>query len=149
MATWAVIVANGYNSDNGHAVLFVLDAETGAVLQKLDVGAGSATPTTKNGLSSPLAVDTNDDRSVDTVYAGDLYGNLWKFDLSGVAGSWPVPSSPFFVACSANGSSCSNVNRQPITGKPNVGQVGGAGTDQGGVGIMVYFGTGKYFEDGR
>ncbi|WP_422551585.1 PilC/PilY family type IV pilus protein [Methylovulum miyakonense] len=141
---WVVIVANGYNSDNGHAVLFVLDAETGVVLQKIDTGAGTAA--NKNGLSSPIAVDTNNDHSVDTVYAGDLYGNLWKFNLSGNAGSWPVPSSPFFVACTTTGSTCSTANRQPITGKPNVGQAGGTGTDQNGVGRMVYFGTGKYFE---
>lgn len=139
---WAVIVANGYNSENGHAVLFVLDAMSGAVLQKIDTGIGDAT--NKNGLSNPLAVDTNNDRSVDTVYAGDLYGNLWKFNLSGSAGSWPTPSSPFFVACTTSGISCSTANRQPITAKPNVGKPGT--TDQGGTGTMVYFGTGKYFE---
>lgn len=143
---WAVIVANGYNSDNGHAVLFVLDAKTGAILQKIDTGVGAAT--NKNGLSSPLAVDTNNDHSVDAVYAGDLYGNLWKFDVSGSAGSWPAPGSPFFVACTTSGTTCSTANRQPITGKPNVGQVGEAGTDQNGVGRMIYFGTGKYFETG-
>jgi type IV pilus assembly protein PilY1 len=141
---WAVIVANGYNSDNGHAVLFVLDAVTGAVLQKIDTLAGTAA--NKNGLSMPLAVDTDNDRSVDTVYAGDLYGNFWKFDVSGSAGSWPVPVSPFFVACTASGTPCAAANRQPITAKPNVGKVGAAGSDQNNVGIMVYFGTGKYFE---
>ena len=143
---WAVIVANGYNSDNGHAVLFVLDASNGAVLQKIDTGVG--TTTDKNGLSSPIAVDTNNDLSVDTIYAGDLYGNLWKFDVSGSAGSWPIPSSPFFVACSSLGTACTDPNRQPITGKPNVGSVGVAGSDQNGIGLMVYFGTGKYFESG-
>ncbi len=142
---WAVIVGNGYDSDNGHAVLFVLDAQTGAVLQKIDTGIGSIS--NKNGLSSPLAVDTNNDFKVDTVYAGDLFGNLWKFDLSGTAGSWPAPAI-FFVACTSagSGSSCSSANRQPITGKPNVGQVGGIGTDQNNVGRMIYFGTGKYYE---
>lgn len=143
---WAVIVANGYSSDNGHAVLFVLDAKTGAVLQKIDTGVG--TMANQNGLSSPLAVDTNDDHSVDTVYAGDLYGNLWKFDVSGSAGSWPIPGSPFFVACTTSGTTCSTADRQPITGKPNVGLVGELGSDQNGVGRMIYFGTGKYFETG-
>ncbi|MEI6267313.1 MAG: PilC/PilY family type IV pilus protein [Methylococcaceae bacterium] len=140
---WAVIVANGYNSDYGHAVLFVLDASTGVVWQKIDVGNCLGNP---NGLSSPIAVDTNNDLGVDTVYAGDLCGNLWKFDLSGAAGSWPVPSSPFFVACTTT--TCSATDRQPITGKPNVGPVGVAGSDQNGVGLMVYFGAGKYFEIG-
>jgi len=143
---WVVIVANGYDSDNGHAVLFVLDAFTGAVLQKIDTGVGTVAD--KNGLSSPIAVDTDNDRSVDTVYAGDLYGNLWRFDISGAAGSWPVPVSPLFAACAASGLSCSSTDRQPITAKPNVGKVGGSGSDQNGVGTMVYFGTGKYQDTG-
>jgi len=144
--SWAVVVSNGYNSDNGHAVLFILDALTGAVLQKIDTGQG--TTTNKNGLSSPITVDTDGDHLIDTVYAGDLYGNLWKFDVSGSSGSWPVPSNPLFVACSTTGTSCSTTNRQAITAKPNIGAVRGAGFDQNGVGTMVYFGTGKYFETG-
>ena len=148
---WAVIVGNGYDSDNGHAVLFVLDALTGDVLKAIDTGVG--TTTDKNGLSSPIAVDTDNDRSVDTVYAGDLYGNLWKFDVSGSAGSWDVAyksgtvNQPLFTACTAT-TTCSPANRQPITTKPNIGKPGGAGSDQNDVGIMVYFGTGKYFETG-
>ena len=125
---WAVIVGNGYNSVNGHAVLFVLDALTGDVLQAIDTGVG--TTTDKNGLSSPIAVDTDNDRSVDTVYAGDLYGNLWKFDVSGSAGSWDVAyksgtvNQPLFTACTAT-TTCSPANRQPITTKPNIGKPGG------------------------
>ena len=146
---WAVIVSNGYNSINGHAVLFVLDAKTGCIIKKLDTGAG--TTTDKNGLSAPIAVDTNGDRGVDTIYAGDLFGNLWKFDVSGNVSSWAIPgSSPFFVACTTagTGTSCPAANRQPITSKPNVGKVGATGSDQNGAGIMVYVGTGKFFETG-
>jgi type IV pilus assembly protein PilY1 len=141
--SWAVIVGNGYDSDNGHAVLFVLDALTGKVLQKIDTGIG--TTTRKNGLSSPVAVDSNHDLGVDTVYAGDLYGHLWKFDVSASAGNWPVPTRPLFVACTTSGTSCSAANRQPITGKPNIGKTG---TDQNNKGLMVYFGTGKYIDTG-
>jgi type IV pilus assembly protein PilY1 len=143
---WAVIVGNGYNSDNGHAVLFVIDAITGALLQKIDTLVGNVS--NKNGLSSPLAVDIDNDLKVDTVYAGDLQGNLWKFNLSGAAGTWVAPTSPFFVACITSSSNCSAANRQPITAKPNIGNVGGTGTDQNGQGVMIYFGTGKYFESG-
>jgi type IV pilus assembly protein PilY1 len=140
---WAVIVANGYNSDAGKAVLFVLDAKTGAIIKKLDTGVGDAT--LKNGLSSPVAVDTDADRMIDTIYAGDLYGNLWKFDVStNSTSSWVVANSgsPLFVACTTTGTTCASADRQPITGKPSIGAVG---ADQSG-GIMVYFGTGKYFE---
>ncbi|WP_394752086.1 pilus assembly protein [Crenothrix sp.] len=141
---WVVVVGNGYNSDNGHAVLFVLDALTGAILKKLDTGAGTAT--NKNGLSSPIALDTNNDHSVDTVYAGDLYGNLWKFDVSGNISSWTiVDNKPFFIACTTSGTVCNAANRQPITSKLNVGKVGAS---QNGMGIMLYFGTGKYVEIG-
>ncbi len=35
-----------------------------------------------NGLSDATLVDTNTDGTVDRVYAGDLRGNLWIFDLS-------------------------------------------------------------------
>ena len=35
-----------------------------------------------NGLSSPTAVDTDHDGKIDYVYAGDINGNMWKFDLT-------------------------------------------------------------------
>jgi type IV pilus assembly protein PilY1 len=145
---WVVLAANGYNSVNGHAVLFIIDAKSGCVIQKIDtVSADTSGLATVNGLSSPIAIDTNNDRSADTIYAGDLHGNFWKFDVSGSAGSYPTPTAPFFVSCTTSGS-CSAANRQAITAKPTVGSAGGVGTDQNGVGWMVYLGTGQYFAPG-
>jgi Tfp pilus tip-associated adhesin PilY1 len=72
---WVVIFGNGYNSANGKAVLYILDVD-GTLVRKLDTGVGSA-----NGLSTPSLVDVNADYRVDYAYAGDLNGNLWKFDL--------------------------------------------------------------------
>ncbi len=145
---WVVIAANGYNSANGHAVLFILDAKSGCVIQKIDASSADASGlATANGLSSPIAIDTNYDRSADTIYAGDLHGNLWKFDVSGSAGNYPIPTAPFFVACATSGS-CTAANRQAITAQPNVGPAGGVGADQNGLGWMVYFGTGQYFAPG-
>ncbi len=151
---WAVILANGYESTNGSAVLFILDAQTGAVIQRIETGAVGS-----NGLSSPTVVDSNGDKVIDAIYAGDLKGNLWKFDVSSTTpgtvttgatpvvattSNWGVANSgkPLFVACTTTGTNCAIANRQPITGKPTVGKVG---SDQG-TGQMVYFGTGKYFE---
>jgi len=147
---WVVLAANGYNSNNGHAVLFIIDAKSGCLIQKIDTfNADASGLETVNGLSSLLAIDTNPniDLSVDTVYAGDLHGNFWKFDVSGIAGSYLTPTTPFFVACTTSGS-CADANRQAITAKPNVGPSGAVGTDQNGVGWMVYFGTGQYFAPG-
>lgn len=74
---WIVVFGNGYSSENGHAVLYILDVLTGEVIRKIDTGVGG-----NNGLSSPVVVDVNDDDRADYVYAGDLKGNLWKFDLT-------------------------------------------------------------------
>jgi len=45
--SWVTIVGNGYDSVNGHAVLFILNAKTGAVIKKIDTEA--AIPVTKTG----------------------------------------------------------------------------------------------------
>jgi hypothetical protein len=91
---WAAIVGNGYNNTgNGHAVLYVIDITNGTLIKAIDTGSGTAG--TPNGLSSPTAIDTDGDGKVDRVYAGDIDGNLWKFDLSSTTpSSWPVPTAP-------------------------------------------------------
>ena len=135
---WAAIVGNGYNNATGHSMLIIINIEDGSVIKKIDTGTGSLT--TSNGLGTPIAVDTNDDRIADTIYAGDLLGNLWKFDVSDInTANWKVAfdnagtPAPLFVSKDA-----SNVI-QPITAKPQV-----AKHPHGGV--IVFFGTGKYFE---
>ena len=81
---------NGYNSAGGLAKLFVLDLKTGAKLAEISTGVGS-----DNGLSTPTPVDVDGDRITDYVYAGDLKGNLWKFDVTShhrrVTGRSPLP----------------------------------------------------------
>lgn len=138
---WAALVANGYASPAGRAALLVVDLETGALIRKIDTGA-----TGSNGLSSPTPVDVDGDRITDFVYAGDLQGNLWKFDLSAsnpnnwrVAFGNPANPQPLYTACSAD--TCTAGNRQAITARPEVGL-----NPQGG--FIVYFGTGRYFASG-
>lgn len=146
---WVAIFGNGYNStvadgfasSTGNAILFVVDLSDGAVLAKLDTGQGTAADPKgegrPNGLSTPVVIDKNGDGRSDTAYAGDLFGNLWKFDLSGSATSdWKVANggAPLFVAM--NGSS----QRQPITERPQVGR------GPNGQGWVILFGTGKFLE---
>jgi len=120
-----------------------VDIEDGSIIKKIDTGAGDgATP---NGLSTPVAVDTNNDRIVDRIYAGDLLGNMWAFDVShdSDTGFWDVDYKsgsdpvPLFAAAFPN----PDGNVQQITSKPQAGK-----HPKGGV--LVYFGTGKYFEVG-
>ena len=85
-----VVFGNGYNSENGNSVLFILNAKTGELIRKIQAGIGPE-PDNNNGLSSPIAIDVDFDDIVDFVYAGDLLGNLWKFDLtSDKAEDWEV-----------------------------------------------------------
>jgi type IV pilus assembly protein PilY1 len=74
---WVVIFGNGYSSESGTAALYVLDAGTGDMLAMLDTGTAGS----ENGMSTPIPVDIDSDNKVDFVYAGDLNGNMWKFDL--------------------------------------------------------------------
>jgi type IV pilus assembly protein PilY1 len=128
-APWIVIFGNGYNSANGHAVLFILDPATGALLKRIDTQVGTC-----NGLSTPIAVDVDNNNTVDYVYAGDIKGNLWKFDLSAddynlwdVAYSDAGTPKPLF-----------QTPGQPITTKPSVM------FHCEKHGYLVTFGTGRY-----
>ncbi len=78
--TAALAVGNGYNSSVGTASLFLIDAITGALIQEIDAGSGSTS--SPNGLSSPSFWDIDGDGKKDVAYAGDIDGNLWKFNLA-------------------------------------------------------------------
>ncbi|HNO60922.1 MAG TPA: PilC/PilY family type IV pilus protein, partial [Plasticicumulans sp.] len=127
---WVVLFGNGYNGTSGNAVLYALDALSGVQLAKIVLPVSGA-----SGLATPVAWDADGDLVTDAVYAGDLLGNLWKFDLSGSAGGWRVAlgGQPLFTARGPTGLA------QPITVQPTVGK----GKD--GV-VRVFFGTGKYLE---
>ncbi|MFK7958394.1 MAG: pilus assembly protein [Lysobacterales bacterium] len=137
--TWVAIINNGHNSQNNDGFLFVFDLFNGNLLAKIATEQGSnANPA---GLGSPrLEISGDGGLSVASVYAGDLQGNMWKFDLSD-----PSPSNwrsaflsggdpqPLFIARDRNGV------RQPITAAPTL--VRNPSGD-----VVVYFGTGKFFE---
>ena len=90
--TKAVIFGNGINSTSGRAVLYVVNIATGAVLQEIDTGIGG-----DNGLSAPRGWDDDNDGVLDFVYAGDLKGNVWKFDFSDGTGSVSYGGNPMFT----------------------------------------------------
>lgn len=132
-----VVVANGINSTSEKAVLFVYDISDGTLLAKINTGAGS--PTSSNGLSTPRGWDADGNGTLDFVYAGDLLGNVWKFDLSDkLDNKWDVANSnnPLFVAKDANG------NRQPITGGLSVA------LNPIDFSTWVFFGTGRFLSSG-
>lgn len=81
-----VIIGNGYNNGGDfQAYLFVIEAETGKLVRAILADTASTpngTVTNPNGLFETLPLDTNSDGYIDRVFAGDLNGTMWKFDLS-------------------------------------------------------------------
>tara|TARA_R110002110_G_scaffold271566_1_gene486952 strand:+ start:48926 stop:52732 length:3807 start_codon:yes stop_codon:yes gene_type:complete len=150
---WAIIFGNGYNnsaadghaSTNGEAALFVLFIERGldgtwtADSDYIKITAGTAgSVTTPNGLGEPYLVDLDGDYIVDYVYAADLKGTVWKFNLQDTTPTnWKTNASALFNAQYAS------AGDQAITAPPIV-----ASHPSGlSYGVMVYFGTGKYLEN--
>ncbi len=143
---YIVLFGNGYNSKVGHAALFILDPADGSVIRKIDTGAANAGSPKCNGLSTPVAIDINNDFRVDYVYAGDLQGNLWKFDLTSSSPSdWDSAykdtsgtPKPLFQAIGPDGTTV-----QPITTRPDVMSMKQVNKD----GYLILFATGKYLGD--
>lgn len=172
---WAAVMGNGYNSNyygDGHAKLFIyyLDGlmpksrvletkATAAAPLIVDHDCGNA-QSDCNGMSTPLTLDTDGDYKIDRVYAGDLHGNMWAFDLSSnkpslnwkvAFGTTAVPE-PLFTACSQ--SPCFDLienkvaNRQPITAKPKVVPHRKRKNIADAPSLIVYFGTGQFLAEG-
>ncbi|WP_298393698.1 PilC/PilY family type IV pilus protein [uncultured Azonexus sp.] len=143
----AVIFANGYDNDFDDSAtggqkndakssaLYIVRADTGALIRKITLPTGS------QGLSAPAGVDFGQDGVLDYVYAGDINGNLWRFDLtSSTPAGFNHTPSPIFVAKDADN------NPQPITLRPAVLGVNKK-SDGTSLGNLVMFGTGKLLVD--
>lgn len=141
----AVILGNGYNSKSEKAVLWIQYLDGDKAILKIPAPAMQRAGT-GNGLSAPRPVDRDGDGKVDLVYAGDLLGNLWKFDLSNSdSRKWKATMGP--VAPKRSTAAASSLDNkplfaagaaQPITAAPVV-----VGHPRGG--YMVVFGTGRLF----
>lgn len=161
LARWATIVGSGYNDTgtnlNAHLFVFFLDGGIDGIWTEntdyVKLEATIAAPPERNGLSSPAVADVDGDGTADRVYAGDLFGNMWAFDVSDSDPSnWAVASGedtsgtaatgPLFTAEVTTGGV---TKRQPITAKPVISKHPSQldnGANQ--PNVMVYFGTGQY-----
>ncbi|WP_416399321.1 pilus assembly protein [Allohahella sp. A8] len=154
---WGVILGNGYKSNLDRSRLLVLNALTGATIKTFDTGVGS--PDDPNGMAEPLLADVNGDLIIDSVYAGDLHGHLWRFDLinttiatrTAILGDATTPAringtslsqwkiaenKPLFTARQADN------GRQSISSRPQLA------LHPFGDSYLVVFGTGRYLESG-
>ena len=132
--TWVVVVTSGYNNvspGDGKGYVYVLNPITGVILKKIQ--ATNATQFLNPGsTATPLGLsrinnwvdDTTVNNTTLRVYAGDLQGYMWRFNLdTGTAYAVARFTDPSGVA-------------QPVTTKPELGEVNGV--------AFLYVGTGRY-----
>lgn len=144
---WVVLVPGGYFPDcsksdkpancvtlaaasNGYSSLFVLDAQTGTLIKELKT-LTTISGVTSGGLSSVVLGDYNNDQIDDVAFAGDLNGNLWRFDLTDPSpANWQAHVTLAFQPATQGA--------QPITVMPRL--FPDPATNR----FIVVFGTGKY-----
>lgn len=124
--TPAVVLGNGVNSSSGKAVLLVLNMTDGSVIKEIATDS-----TTDNGLFAPTGIYAADGKTLVYVYAGDLQGNVWKFDLTSTTPSAWSAKKIFHAEKTAGAP-------QPITG--GIASAVDSRTNK----RWVFFGTGSY-----
>ena len=141
---WGFVFGNGLNSSTGHAGIYIIliDPSTSSKSAYfLDTGyAASNDPTGANrpdGMTFLTPADLDGDHIVDYVYAGDVFGNLWRFDVTS--------NNPSNWAASRYGNSnatplFSTPSGQPIATRPMIlSTPATSGSNR----LMVDFGTGQ------
>ncbi len=131
---WVVIFTSGYNNvspGNGQGYLYIVDAISGTLLQKVGTGVGSsATPSGLGKLAGNLGINGNAevDATLLAVYGGDLEGNVWKANLQ---------TSTTTITRMARLLDPAGVG-QPITTRPVVSKIPSVSD------FVVFVGTGRY-----
>jgi type IV pilus assembly protein PilY1 len=134
---WVVIVSSGYNNTgvepgtslrqgDGQGYLYILDAVTGEIIQKIGTGVGdpgtagaSYADADPSGLAriNNWVDDSLKDNTTRAVYGGDMKGNLWRFDLEGDPAT--TTFSAVKIAALVDGFGLA----QPVTTKPELGLI--------------------------
>jgi type IV pilus assembly protein PilY1 len=106
---------------------------------KKDAAGAPINDSNYNGLSAPTWIDSDGDGVADIVYAGDLRGNMWKFDISDTDDNkWAVAykngtaNKPMFIA--KDGTNVLPISTAPEYAYPTF------------EGLVITFGTGSAFE---
>jgi type IV pilus assembly protein PilY1 len=145
--SWGAVFGNGSGSYNGDAGIFIMMANnTGApTLYYLSTNVGSRTGT-PNGIYFVTPADLDGDHTVDYIYAGDLQGNIWRFDVTSADPTkWAVTSASGVANTSASAgvpiysTSATAGAAFPITTKLVVASVASTPNPH----VLVEFGTGQ------
>ena len=142
--TWVVLFASGYNNatggGDGGGHLYVVNAQTGALIRTISTGVGStnaiagvcAVGPCPSGLAqiSTWVENTRFDNTTTRVYGGDLFGNVWRFDVNNDVGASGYDAQLLATLRGSTGTV------QSITTKPELGKVDRY--------PVVFVGTGRY-----
>ena len=109
---WVLIFGSGYNNSDGKGYFFIVNPRTGVLINKFSTGVGTAGAQAGMAHVQAFVLDRSDN-TADSVYAGDLLGNLWRLDLRDAAGNYPAPTKLATLTDSAN-------NPRPVTSRPNI-----------------------------
>jgi type IV pilus assembly protein PilY1 len=138
---WGVIFGNGFGSSTGDAGIYVMTVSvsgTGAPVETFYYLSTKQAAGSGDGIGYVTPVDLDGDHITDYVYAGDLKGNVWRFDLTStnpanwVASPGPVGTTPVPLFTAPSG--------QPITTQLLAISSTATGTPQK---LMLEFGTGQ------
>lgn len=146
---WVVLFGNGYNNNgSGEAVLYVRDLTDGSEVATLNTEVGTSSD--RNGLSSPTLADTDNNGLIDRVYAGDLKGNMWAFEVTDSgSGGGNTNTGDWSFAYESGGSPEELFSTdEPITSAPAIAKnpvvrTTGSTTPN----TLVTFGTGQFLTD--
>jgi type IV pilus assembly protein PilY1 len=104
---WVVVLTSGYDNADGFGYVYFVNPRTGELLEKVQ------TPSASVGLTQASAfVKDFSDNTADTVYVGDMGGQVWRIDISHPTGLYPAPVLLFTATETGTGLP------QPITTAP-------------------------------
>jgi hypothetical protein len=147
---WALITGNGLedtatDSTGGQAQLFIIYLDGGVDgawtegSDYLRISTGSGSTGSRNGLFSPAVVDLDGNGTADRIYAGDLNGSLWSFDVSN-------STDTKWILAHKGQSLFTGNSGQAITTRPTVIRHPTV-TNGSPPNLMVLFGTGRFLAD--
>jgi type IV pilus assembly protein PilY1 len=90
---WVALVSSGYfpkdaldpasrETAASRTSLLIIDLATGTLIKEIRTSTAPQSAIASFGLSQPIPYDFGGDQVSEVVVAGDLAGNLWRFDLS-------------------------------------------------------------------
>lgn len=130
--SWAVMFGSGYNNADGKGYLYAVNPKTGAMVSGFPLTTNSGTTASPSNLGKINAwVDNLQvDNTATDVYAGDLEGDLWRFNL--------ITNTVSKLAHLDNADS-PTPHAQPITTKPEMTEIDGT--------RVIFVGTGQYLAE--